>query len=217
MAAAIGSVSLFADSIDFLEDASLNTLVFLALAWPATWRARLGFALAGVLMVPSLATVLAAWEKISAPAAPNPVALSLTGAAALVVNLTCALVLAQHRHHGGSLTKAAFLSSRNDVLANIAIIVADLATALTLSAWPDIVVGLSIALKCRCRSTKYGPPQGRSSSRLGREASLKTVHHVVLFGLSFICETGIPSKSRAKRDNWETEHGDLRICSGQHD
>jgi Co/Zn/Cd efflux system component len=43
------------------------------------------------------------------------------------------------------LTKAAFLSARNDALANIAIVAAGLLTAYTLSAWPDLIVGLGIA------------------------------------------------------------------------
>ncbi|MDB5397297.1 MAG: putative transporter, partial [Rhodospirillales bacterium] len=47
--------------------------------------------------------------------------------------------------HGGSLTKAAFLSARNDALANIAIIAAGLITAYTVSAWPDLIVGLGVA------------------------------------------------------------------------
>lgn len=38
-ARAPGSVSLFADSVDFLEDASVNVLIAAALAWPAKWRA----------------------------------------------------------------------------------------------------------------------------------------------------------------------------------
>jgi Co/Zn/Cd efflux system component len=38
-----------------------------------------------------------------------------------------------------------FLSARNDALANIAIVAAGLVTATTLSAWPDLVVGLGIA------------------------------------------------------------------------
>ena len=42
VALAIGSVSLFADSIDFLEDASLNLLILIALGWTARNRARLG-------------------------------------------------------------------------------------------------------------------------------------------------------------------------------
>ena len=49
IAVSIHSVSLFADSIDFLEDASVNLLILLGLAWPARWRARLGMVLAALL------------------------------------------------------------------------------------------------------------------------------------------------------------------------
>jgi Co/Zn/Cd efflux system component len=54
-------------------------------------------------------------------------------------------MLMQFRAHSGSLTRAAFLSARNDVLANIAIIAAGFVTAHTLSGWPDLIVGLGIA------------------------------------------------------------------------
>jgi Co/Zn/Cd efflux system component len=142
----IGSVSLFADSIDFLEDASVSFLVIVAIGWTARSRGRVGTALAGILLVPAIATLWTAWGKLALPVAPSAALLALTGAGALAVNLTCALMLAQYRHHGGSLTKAAFLSARNDVLANIAIIAAGLATArLCQSAWPDLIVGLGIA------------------------------------------------------------------------
>jgi Co/Zn/Cd efflux system component len=143
---AIGSVSLFADSIDFLEDASVNLLILLALGWSARNRARLGMVLAGILLIPGLATLWTAWEKINAPVAPDAASLSLTALGALAVNLTCALVLARHRAGSGSLSKAAFLSARNDALANIAILAAGGVTAfLWRSAWPDIVVGIAIA------------------------------------------------------------------------
>jgi Co/Zn/Cd efflux system component len=145
VALAIGSVSLFADSIDFLEDASVNFLILVALGWSARRRARVGMALAFILLVPGLATLWTAWDKFLLPAPPQPVALSLAGAGALAVNLACALMLARFRHHGGSMAKAAFLSARNDVLANIAIVAAGFLTAWTLSAWPDLVVGLCIA------------------------------------------------------------------------
>jgi Co/Zn/Cd efflux system component len=146
VALAIGSVSLFADSIDFLEDASVNLLIVLGLGWSLRQRAQLGMALAGILLVPGLATLWTAWEKFMAPVPPEPVALTLAGAGAMLVNFACALMLARYRAHGGSLTRAAFLSARNDVLANIAIIAAGLATAyLWASAWPDLIVGLAIA------------------------------------------------------------------------
>jgi len=55
-------------------------------------------------------------------------------------------MLTRYRMRGGSLTRAAFLSSRNDTLANVAIIVAGMVTAfLWRSAWPDVIVGLGIA------------------------------------------------------------------------
>jgi len=146
VALAIGSVSLFADSIDFLEDASVNLLIMLALGWSLRQRARLGMALVGILLVPGLATLWMAWQKFLHPVPPSPVLLSVTAAGAMLVNATCALMLARHRAHGGSLAKAAYLSARNDVLANIAIILAGVITAcLWHSAWPDLLVGLGIA------------------------------------------------------------------------
>ncbi|HKV14479.1 MAG TPA: cation transporter [Reyranella sp.] len=147
VALSIGSVSLFADSVDFLEDASVNFLILVALGWSARSRARVGMALAAILLVPAVATMWTAWQKFTAPVAPAPFALSLTGLGALVVNLSCAFLLAQFRHHSGSLTKAAFLSARNDAIANVAIVGAGLVTAfLWSSAWPDLIVGLGIAV-----------------------------------------------------------------------
>lgn len=145
VALAIGSVSLFADSVDFLEDASINFLIAIALGGSVANRARVGMALAGILLIPGLATLWTAWEKFLAPLPPAPLPLSLAAGGALVINLSCAFMLANFRAHSGSLTRAAFLSARNDVLANIAIIGAGFVTAYTLSGWPDLIVGLGIA------------------------------------------------------------------------
>ncbi len=146
VASAIGSVSLFADSVDFLEDTSVNLLIFVGLGWAPRSRARLGMALAVLLLVPALATIWTAWEKVLTSAPPQPLPLSLTGLGALAVNLSCAFVLARYRHHAGSLTRAAFLSARNDAIANVAIIAAGVVTAsLWQTAWPDLIVGVGIA------------------------------------------------------------------------
>ncbi len=145
-ALAIGSVSLFADSIDFLEDASVNLLILLALAWTARARARVGMVLAAILLVPGLATLWMAWHKFMQPLPPDPLPLTATAAGALAVNLSCAFILVRFRRHAGSLSRAAFLSARNDTLANVAIIAAAGVTALYPSAWPDLVVGAGIAI-----------------------------------------------------------------------
>jgi Co/Zn/Cd efflux system component len=96
VAAGIGSVSLFADSIDFLEDTSVNVLILVALGWSLVRRARVGTALAGMLLVPAVATLWTAWDKFMTPAPPAPVPLSLTGLGALAVDLSCAFLLARY-------------------------------------------------------------------------------------------------------------------------
>lgn len=140
-----GSVSLLADSADFLEDASVNLLIFFALAWTATRRAAVGKVLAGLLLIPALAFLWTLGLKLMHPMPPTAEALTLVGLGALAVNLTAALLLARHRKAEGSLTRAAFLSARNDALANIGIIAAGLVTAAHPSIWPDIIIGLVIA------------------------------------------------------------------------
>ena len=145
VALAIGSVSLLADSIDFLEDASINCLILLAFNFAPRIRARIGMGLAAILLAPSLATLWIAWHQFATGSVPEAAPLSLTGLGAMVVNLGCALLLTRHRHHHGSLTRAAFLSARNDVIANIAIILAGLVTLHWRAIWPDLAVGLGIA------------------------------------------------------------------------
>jgi len=146
VAQVIGSVSLFADSVDFLEDASINLLIFFAAVWSARRRSYVGSVLAIVILIPALATLWTAVMKIIDPVPPEPLPLSLTAMGALLVNLACALLLVRHRDHPGSLAKAAWLSARNDVLADAAIIVVAVLTVWFPTAWIDIVAGLGIGL-----------------------------------------------------------------------
>ncbi|MBY3038781.1 cation transporter [Rhizobium laguerreae] len=142
----IESASLLADSVDFVEDASVNLLIFMAMAWSARNRANVGMAMSVILLAPAVAFLWTAWQKFEIPVPPEPLALSLTGLGAVVVNVSCAYLLAAYRDASGSLTKAAFLSARNDAIANLAIIAAGAVTLyLWYSPWPDLIVGLGIA------------------------------------------------------------------------
>lgn len=146
VAVVIGSVSLLADSVDFLEDTSVNLLIALALGWSLRHRALAGHGMALVILVPALA---AAWQVVARFGDPTPPAvqpLVLTAAGAALVNGTCAVVLSRVRSHGGSLSAAAFLSARSDVAVNLAIVVMGAVTALTGSGWPDLLLGAVIVL-----------------------------------------------------------------------
>jgi Co/Zn/Cd efflux system component len=144
MALSIDSVSLFADSIDFLEDTAVNVLILVGLGWTAARRALLGRGLALLLLAPGLATLWAVAGKLADPLVPSAGILGTVGLGALLVNTVCALLLASHRREAGSLSKAAFLSARNDAIANVAIIASAFATAFSTSHWPDLIVGLGI-------------------------------------------------------------------------
>lgn len=145
---AIGSVSLFADSVDFFEDAAINMLVFFALAWSARAKRIAGNALAAIILIPAIAALSTAVYKIIYPAVPELLTLTGTAVGALVVNLICAVILLNIRNkkdeHG--LVLGAWLAARNDALANILIIVAGLLKLLVPSGWFDIVAGIVISI-----------------------------------------------------------------------
>ena len=168
VALAIGSVSLLADSVDFLEDTAINLLIALALGWPLRRRAVAGHAMALIILVPALVAAWQAVVKALDPVAPDVTALIVTAGGAAVVNAVSALLLVRVRHHAGSLSGAAYLSARNDVVINLAIIAMALVTAWTGSGWPDIVLGCVIALvssraawRCGSWPVRSGSPPGR--------------------------------------------------------
>ena len=141
----IRSVSLIADSIDFIEDASINFLIFFAVSLTTIKKARISILLSIIMLLPGITALWAIWQQIIHQEPPAPVELSTVAFGALIINCLCTLILMKFRNYSGSLTKAAFLSARNDALANIAIIFTGIITILYPSIWPDILVGLFIA------------------------------------------------------------------------
>jgi Co/Zn/Cd efflux system component len=146
VAVRIGSVSLFADSIDFLEDASVNILIFVALGWSLAARRRLSRFFALLLLVPAISVIISTIYKINNPTVPSGPTITAVALGALVVNFTCAFLLAKFRENQQSLVMAAYLSARNDALANFAIITAGVITVFWISPVPDLVVGISIGM-----------------------------------------------------------------------
>lgn len=146
VALTIGSVSLFADSVDFLEDATINLLIFAAIPWAAARRRVIGSILSFVILIPAIATIWAAVSKILDPYPPAPLPLTLTALGALLINSTCAVLLVRHRNRSGSLTTAAWLSARNDSIANLAIVAVGILTIWFATGWLDIIVGVAIGI-----------------------------------------------------------------------
>lgn len=150
MALAIGSVSLFADCVDFLEDTAINALVFFSLTRTDRIKQKAGFVLSFIILVPAAAPFATAVYKAVCREAPEPFTLTGTAAGAMAVNLVCALLLIRLRRQstaeGGSLIRGAWLAARNDVFADILIMAAGCATFFRPVAWWDITAGIIIAV-----------------------------------------------------------------------
>lgn len=136
------SLALISDSIDFLEDASVNLLVVLALGWTLQKRKYVSYLLAGLLLVPGIAFLWNAVNKLLDPVTPVGEGMTFVGLGALAVNVFCALMIARHKSEEHGLVLAAYYSARNDAIGNVLIIISGLITLLTPSIWPDLVVGL---------------------------------------------------------------------------
>jgi len=139
----INSVSLFADSIDFLEDTFVNLLIFFSYLITSTLRPKISKILAVIILLPGLTALWAAWEQIMRPSMPEAFELTIVGLGALLINFTCAIILMRFKNDE-SLTKAAFLSARNDVLSNFIIIAAGLTIMIYPSIWPDLIAGIIV-------------------------------------------------------------------------
>lgn len=142
----ITSVSLFADSIDFLEDAFTNFIILFGLYLSLQNRIKLGYLLIGIIFIPSFFTLIFAINQFLNPVLTDGVLLSSYALGALVINIFCAFLIAKFKKANNSLLLTAFYSARNDALANIAMIIAGGITLYTTSHYPDLIVGILIFL-----------------------------------------------------------------------
>lgn len=138
------SAALQGDSLDFLGDAANYGIALFVLGRSVTWKA--GSALVkgltmGAFGVFVLATV--AWRAMTG-AVPEAAAMGVIGLLALAVNLSVAVMLFKFRQ-GDANMRSVWICSRNDSIANIAVIAAGGLVALTGQGWPDWAVGLLIA------------------------------------------------------------------------
>ena len=139
-----GSVSLHADALDFLAD-SFNYAISLAvLGLALTWRARAAM-LKGVTMA-----VLGVWVlgevvwQIVVGRVPEPLVMGAVGTAALLANAGVAVMLYRFRSAESNL-RSAWICSRNDVLGNLAVLVAAVGVFGTGTLWPDVIVATVMA------------------------------------------------------------------------
>lgn len=139
------SQALKADALDFIGDGSISLLGLVALGWAPRARSQIALTqgiFLGLLGIGVIGSAL--WRTMNA-VVPDAELMGAIGVVALIVNVTAALVLSRFRAGDANVT-AIWLFSRNDAIANVAVIVAAGLVAWTGAAWPDLVVAGVIAL-----------------------------------------------------------------------
>lgn len=140
----MGSQALKADSLDFIGDGLISLLALAALGWAAANRARVALAQGVFLGALGLFVLAETAGELLSPAPPDAVSMGAVGIIALAVNLSAALLLLPHRG-GDASARAVWLFSRNDAIANAAVVAAAALVGWTGSAWPDLIVALAMA------------------------------------------------------------------------
>ena len=138
------STSLLADALDMLGDALVYGFSLFVLARSARWQAGVALAKGGFMLAFGLGVLGEAVYKAFHPTTPGVQTMAVIGVLALAANLVCFFLL--YRHRGDNLNMSStWLCSRNDLIANVGVLLAAGGSYLLASRWPDILVGSIIA------------------------------------------------------------------------
>ena len=138
------STSLLADALDMLGDALAYGFSLFVLTRSMRWQASAALAKGGFMLAFGLAVLAEAEYKVFHPAMPGVETMGAVGAIALAANIVCFSLLYRHRADNLNMSST-WLCSRNDLIANVGVLVAAGAAYVLASRWPDIIVGCIIA------------------------------------------------------------------------
>ena len=138
------STSLLADALDMFGDALVYGFSLFVLTRSVRWQTSAALTKGLFMLVFGLGVMAEAIYKILHPIMPVVELMGLIGALALIANLVCFFLLYRHRDDNLNMSST-WLCSRNDLLANVGVLLAAVGSYLLASRWPDIIIGCIIA------------------------------------------------------------------------
>jgi Co/Zn/Cd efflux system component len=141
---AAGSASLQADALDFLGDAGNYAISLFVVGMALRYCAMAAFLKGATMGVFGLWVLgLTAWHAWQGTL-PHALTMGAVGVAALVANAASFGLLWAYRS-GDANMRSAWICTRNDVLGNLAVLLAALGVFGTGTGWPDIIVATIMA------------------------------------------------------------------------
>lgn len=141
---AAGSASLQADALDFLGDAANYAISLFVLGMGLRVRATAALVKGATMALFGLWVVaILAWNAVQGTV-PGALTMGAVGTAALLANAASFALLWAYRD-GDANMRSAWICTRNDVLGNLAVLLAALGVFGTGSGWPDVIVAAIMA------------------------------------------------------------------------
>jgi Co/Zn/Cd efflux system component len=140
-----GSTALAADAADFLGDSANYALSLGAIAAGGAWLSRVALLKGAAMSIYGVAVLAYAAWRTWLGVAPEPITMGVVGTLALAVNLGVALLLYRFRE-GDANMRSVWLCTRNDVIANLLVLVAAAGVVATGTVWPDVAVAAILAV-----------------------------------------------------------------------
>jgi Co/Zn/Cd efflux system component len=138
------STALLADSVDMLGDALVYGFSLHVIGRAPAWQTRAAL-LKGIIMAGfGVGVLVEVATKLAWGLVPEAGIMWVVALVALLANTSVLLLLWRHRADDVNM-RAAWLCSRNDVIANGGVLLAALGVGVSGSIWPDVSVGLAIA------------------------------------------------------------------------
>lgn len=138
------STGLIADSLDMLADAVVYGIGLYAVGRTASAKIRAAYISGYFQMVLAIVVALDVGRRAVFGSEPEPTYMVLIGLVALAANVVCLNLIAKHRD-GEVHMRASWIFSKNDVIANVGVIVSGGIVYATALRWPDLLVGFAIA------------------------------------------------------------------------
>jgi Co/Zn/Cd efflux system component len=142
---AAGSASLQADALDFLGDAANYAISLFVVGMALRYRASAALAKGVTMAVFGLWVIgITGWHVLHGTL-PQAITMGSVGFAALAANALSFYLLWRHRT-GDANMRSAWICTRNDVLGNLAVLLAALGVFGTGTGWPDTIVAAIMAV-----------------------------------------------------------------------
>ena len=141
---AAGSASLQADALDFLGDAANYGISLFVVGMALRYRASAALAKGTTMAAFGIWVIgMAVWHALHGTL-PSAFTMGTVGVAALFANAASFGLLWAYRH-GDANMRSAWICTRNDVLGNLAVLLAALGVFGTGTGWPDVIVAAIMA------------------------------------------------------------------------